>query len=412
VVENREVEMTQAAKADAIPTTYAHLMRTAQELLPLVESEANETERLTHLTDRMVGEFRRTGLYGLLTPSVLGGAQLPYSDAMRIVERVARADGSIGWCLMVANVMTGSLGSFLPDEGARTVFGKGADVTGAGNGVPRGAAREVDGGYMIKGHWSYGSGIQHAEWIHSGCFLMDGDKMRMTPDGTPDIVLCHHPRSSIVLKGNWDTLGLRGTGSYDYTLTQDEMFVPRHMTYKFNAHEPARGGVQYSAGLVTITTWGHTAWGLGVGRRTLDELAALGRTRVDAFGKMGDSATFKQKFAEAEAKYRAARALVYDSWESIDDSYAQGRPADVEQLAMIKLCMRHLHDVISENATFAHVASRGVSLRPSILQRCYRDVHTGTQHLLMADEIVQECGRVLMGAVSKDARWNMFGVKG
>ena len=155
------------------------------------------------------------------------------------------------------------------------MFGKGADIVGAGNGVPRGAAREVDGGYMIKGHWSYGSGIQHAEWIHSGCFIMDGDKMRMTPDGAPDIVLCHHPRDTIVLKGNWDTLGLRGTGSYDYTLKDAEMFVPSHMTYKFNGAVPQRGGIQYSAGLVTITTWGHTGWALGVGRRTLDELAKM-----------------------------------------------------------------------------------------------------------------------------------------
>jgi alkylation response protein AidB-like acyl-CoA dehydrogenase len=406
--------MTQAAAArpDGGAPAYAQLMRATQDLLPLVAADADEAERLTHLTDRIVGEFRRIGLNAMLTPNDLGGAQLAYSDAMRIVERVAHADGSTGWCLMVQCVMGGSMGSFLPDEGARNVFGKGADIVGAGNGVPRGAAREVDGGYMIKGHWSYGSGIQHAEWIHSGCFLMDGDKMRMTADGAPDVVLCHHPRNTIVLKGNWDVLGLRGTGSYDYTLTQPEMFVPRHMTYKFNSHEPARGGMQYSAGLVTVTTWGHTSWALGVGRRTLDELAAQARSRVDVFGKMSDSASFKLKFAEAEAKFRAAQALVYRAWESLDDSYAHDRPADLEQLTLIKLAMRHLHDVISEISTFAHIASRGVSLRPSVLQRCYRDVHAGTQHILMADEIVQECGRVLMGAVGKDAQWTMFGVKG
>jgi alkylation response protein AidB-like acyl-CoA dehydrogenase len=406
--------MTQSAtaKLGATAPSCAQLTRAAQDLLSLAESEANEAERLTHLTDRVIGEFRRTGLYAMLTPNVLGGSQLPFSEAMRIVEQMARADGSTGWCLMVACVMGGSMGSFLPDEGARNVFGNGPDITAAGNGVPRGAAREVDGGYMIKGHWSYGSGIQHAEWIHSGCFLMDGDKMRMTADGTPDIVLCHHPRSTIVLKGNWDVLGLRGTGSYDYTVTQDEIFVPSHMTYRFNSHEPARGGVQYSAGLVSVTTWGHTSWALGVGRRTLDELAKQALIRADAFGKMSDSATFKQKFAEAEAKYRAAHALVYRSWESLDNSYAHDRPANLEQLALIKLAMRHLHDVLSEISTFAHIASRGVSLRPSVLQRCYRDVHAGTQHILMADEIVQECGRVLMGAVGKEAQWTLFGVKG
>ena len=66
----------------------------------------------------------------------------------------------------------------------------------------------------------------------------------------------------------------------------------------------------------------------------------------------------------------------------------------MQELALIRMAMKHLHDVISENATFAHIASRGVSLRPSLLQRCYRDVHSGTQHILLADEIVQECGRV------------------
>ncbi|MGZ5896936.1 MAG: acyl-CoA dehydrogenase family protein, partial [Xanthobacteraceae bacterium] len=108
--------MTQAAakKPDAQAPGYAQLMRAAQDMLPLVEKEADEAERLTHLTDRIVGEFRRIGLNAMLTPKELGGAQIPYSDAMRIVERVAYADGSTGWCLMVECVMGGSMGSFLP----------------------------------------------------------------------------------------------------------------------------------------------------------------------------------------------------------------------------------------------------------------------------------------------------------
>ena len=316
-----------AMKPGTAPSA-AQLAQAAQDMLPLVEAEADEAERLTHMTDKIVTEWRRTGLNAMLTPKELGGPQISYSDSMRIVERMAHADGSTGWCLMVEVVMGGSMGSMLPEIGAQTVFGKGADIVGAGNGVPRGAAREVDGGYMIKGHWSYGSGIQHAEWIHSGCFIMDGDKMRMLDGHVPDIVLCHHPRDTVVLKGNWDTLGLRGTGSYDYTLKDGEIFVPSHMTYKFNGAVPQRGGIQYSAGLVTITTWGHTGWALGVGRRTLDELAKMCHGRVDAFGKMTDSLSFRQKFAEAEAKYRAARAFVYESWESDRQSLCAGPRSD------------------------------------------------------------------------------------
>jgi hypothetical protein len=73
--------------------------------------------------------------------------------------------------------------------------------------------------------------------------------------------------------------------------------------------------------------------------------------------------------------------------------------------------MRHLHDVLSDIATFAHRAARGASLRDGILQRCYRDAHSGTQHILLADEIVAECGRVLLGTPGPTARWTLFGVK-
>jgi alkylation response protein AidB-like acyl-CoA dehydrogenase len=392
--------------------SYEDLKRATNEILPLVEAEADEGERLYHLTDRLVAEFRRKGLYGLLIPKALGGPEIPYVEAMELVEQVAYVDGSAGWCMMVEGVMGGSLGSFLPENGARTVFPNGPDVTMAGNGVPRGFARPVDGGYRIQGHWAYGSGIYHAEWIHSGCFVMDGDKMKLNADGAPEIVLCHHPKSSIELKGNWDVLGLRATGSYDYTLKEPELFIPSHMCYMFDAVAPERGGAQYGTGLIGFTSWGHTSWALGVGRRALDELAKLARGRADVFGKLCDSASFKQSFADAEAKYRAARAFVYGAWDALSERFAKGERPTLEEIALIRLAMRHLHNVISDLSTFAHRAARGASLRPSQLQRCYRDIHGGTQHILLADEIVQECGKVLLGAAGDNARWTMFGVKG
>jgi alkylation response protein AidB-like acyl-CoA dehydrogenase len=222
----------------------------------------------------------------------------------------------------------------------------------------------------------------------------------------------HHPKASIVLKNNWDVLGLRATGSFDYTLKEPELFVPEHMSYPFDGPTLQRGGPQYGVGLVGLTSWGHTSWALGVGRRALDELARVARDRGDVFGKLTESPTFKKSFADAEAKFRAASAFVYESWGSLSDTIAQGGTASVEQIALIRLAMRHIHDALSDVTTFAHRTARGTSLRASKLQRCYRDAHAGTQHLLLADEIAMECGRVLMGATSPGAHWTMFGVKG
>ena len=157
-------------------------MQAVESLLPLIETEAEAAERQFHLSDRVVTALRNSGIYAMLLPRALGGGELPFAEAMEIVARLAWADASTGWCTMVNGVMSASLGAFVAEAGARAVFGKGPDVTIAGNGVPRGYARRVPGGYMIRGHWAYGSGIHHAEWIHSGCFLMDGDKgLRFIP---------------------------------------------------------------------------------------------------------------------------------------------------------------------------------------------------------------------------------------
>ena len=104
--------------------------------------------------------------------------------------------------------------------------------------------------------------------------------------------------------------------------------------------------------------------------------------------------------------------MVYQSWGDLTDTIAEGETPSVEQIALIRLAMRHIHDALSDVTTFAHRTARGASLRASKLQRCYRDAHAGTQHLLLADEIMMECGRALMGATGPGAYWTMFGVKG
>ena len=142
-------------------------------------------------------------------------------------------------------------------------------------------------------------------------------------------MLCHHPRNTIVLKGNWDTLGLRGTGSYDYTLTDGEIFVPAHMTYKFNGGTPERGGMQYSAGLVTITTWGHTVMGARRrpphARRTREAGAHAASTHSARCATARPSSRNSRKPRQNIAP---RGRFVYDSWESVDEAYAQGRPGN------------------------------------------------------------------------------------
>ena len=320
------------------------------------------------------------------------------------------ADGSSGWCLMVGNIEVGTGGAYIPDRGVEEIFAKGKDLLIAGQGIPNGVARPTDGGYRIDGDWSYGSGIYHADFIHTGCIVHDeDDKPVMTEAGTPEIRICLVERKDIDLKDNWDVMGLRGTGSYDYSIR--DVFVPEERSHSFAIAAPLRGSFQFTLGLTGFTAWGHTGWALGVGRHALDEVRRLAQTKANPFGLLGDGASFQERFARAEATYRSARAFCYDVWDDICASMDREEPASLEQVALIRLAMRHLHDVVSDVCTFAHKAGGGVSLRRSPLQRCYRDMHAGTQHILLCDQIMQDTGRVLAGMAPSGARWTVLGLE-
>jgi alkylation response protein AidB-like acyl-CoA dehydrogenase len=400
---------------EAAGTTVSEFHARVDGLLPLIEAKASEAERLGYLTDDVVAALRASGIYTMLYPKEVGGAELLPFDAMTIVERLSHAHASVGWCTLVNNMEGATMAIYIEDEGIKKVFGDGVDITIAGNGVPRGFARPVEGGFMIRGRWAYGSAIYHAEWIHSGCFVTDpdGKDMVILPNGQPKIVITHHPRSTVKLLGNWDVLGLRATGSFDYTLSEgEELFVPTPMTYDFEIGAPRRGGAQGALGLTGYSAWAHSGWAVGVGRRLLDELVKVIVSRQDPFGKSSDSASFRFQFAQAEARYRAARALVYETWRDVSETFVRGEAMSLQQMTMIKLALRHIHDVVSDVGTFAHRAARGASLHNTPMQRFYRDIHAGTQHILMADQMIEECGRALLGLPGPGAQWSVFGING
>ena len=391
------------------PPNFGYFMTRAQELTALVSAEADEAERLHHMTDKVVHAFQEAGLYRMLLPRELDGAELSLSEAMQVVETIARADGSTGWCLMVGNIESGTGGAYLSDLGVERVFAQGSDIVIAGQGIPRGVARSVEGGYQIQGDWSYASGIYHAAFIHTGCVLMQDDKPVLNDAGVPEVLICHVPREEIEIKENWDVIGLCGTGSFDYSIT--DLFVPEEMTHSMGISEPQRGGNQYTIGLTGFTAWGHTTFALGVGRHALDEVAVLARSKKNVFGRMCEGPSFQERYARAEAMYRSVRAFCYSAWDDLSATLASGGQASLEQIALVRLAMRYLHEVVSDVCTFAHKAGGGVSLRGGALQRCYRDIHAATQHILLSDQIVQDCGKVLMGAAEENAKWTILGLR-
>jgi indole-3-acetate monooxygenase len=301
----------------------------------------------------------------------------------------------------------GTAAAFLDDAAVGEIFGGGALPIIAGHGGANGTAIVERDGYRLSGNWRYGSGTKHAQYIHSGAVVIENGAPRLMPDGQPEIRIFVTPRRDALLADNWNVLGLRATGSVDYTIT--ELFVPEGWTHLPGILAPNRGGNLYLIGLLGIAVIGHTGFALGVGRRALDEIAAFAREQSGPTGRLRDSDSFREQYGSAEAHFRAARALVYDTWRDIEAATRRGQCMTTRQTTLARLAMSHVTSIAADICSFAYRTGGGVALRDGPLQRCFRDIHAGTQHLHAQPLILRECGRELAG-LAEGQIWSRFGL--
>jgi len=386
------------------------LINSARSICAILEAEAEQAEKQLKLTHGVVAAIRDADLYALLVPSCLGGKEADLVTALRVIIELARADGSAGWCFMAQMCWNSAVGAYMGDDAVQDIFGDGPNVVIAGQGMPNGTAEIVAGGYRVNGRWSYGSGIHHAALIQCGCVLTrDGVPLRK-PNGAPQIQLCATHPDNVLIHENWDVLGLRGTGSHDYVI--EDLFVPEAYTYSTDEIVPKRGGPVYTLGLKNTTALGHTGFALGVARRALDELIGIvAQRRSSAYGTLGDSVSFQQEFAMAEMRLRAATALAAEAWGDVQATLNLGGQPSLEDIAVVRALTRHVHEVASDVISFAYKMGGGASLRGGPLQRCFRDIHAGTQHVLVSHQIAQAAGKVLLGFAEPDMCWGILGLE-
>ena len=93
----------------------------------MIRGYQDEIERERRLPPALVAQLRSAGLYRMLVPRELGGAQVDILTFFRVVELAAEGDGSVGWNL-ATNAIAGSAVLSLPREGIREIYGGGPDV--------------------------------------------------------------------------------------------------------------------------------------------------------------------------------------------------------------------------------------------------------------------------------------------
>ena len=378
--------------AERKPALYAgdHALKRAQQLRPLLESHAESHDASGQLDGAVIDALHDNGLFGLWVPAALGGSELDPVRSLEVIEAVAHSDPSTAWVMMAAALTTGCAGAYLADDAVAQMFGGERFPVTAGQGSRPGRAVSVEGGYRLTGSWNFGSGLKHASYVHSLAQIEGSGLFRIfiVPVGQAQI-----DRTS------WDVMGLRGTGSLDYRF--DDIFVPAGFSYASTSVSSSRGGRLYGLGTLQFALVAHCGWALGVARRLLDELV---RSRGSRPFPPGDLEVFQSELAGAEAAARSSRAFVFDAWNDIWNALAAGDEVTRRQRTAIRLATHNATRSAVQVSEFVYRSAGTASLRAGVIQRFYRDMHAGAQHVTSGPGVLRECGRELAG-LAGDAQW-------
>ena len=365
----------------------------AKNVAVAADRHADEGDREGRLSQPVVDALHEERLFGMWVPhTVAGGSELDVLSSVRVIETVSHGDPSAGWVLMAAALAVGTGAAYLERDAVDQLFGGDRLPVIAGQGTRPGTAVPAPGGFRLSGSWSFASGIKHATHIHTLGLIAGTNEPRI-------FVL---PVGNATLIDNWDVLGLRATGSIDYRI--DDVFVPEAYTHFAVTETPKQGGDLYRIGIIGFAAICHSAWACGIGRRLLDEIGSKVRGGVGRSGTQASSETFHEQYAKAEAAYRAARALVYDAWGNVNDALDRGEPLTTRHHTMIRLAMAHITWTCKDVADFVYKCAGTLALRAGTIQRLYRDMQAGTQHITSSPPVFRAAGRELAG-LAEGKRW-------
>lgn len=371
------------------------LLDAANSLRPLIESEAEAIEQACTMTQPVVDGLAQAGLFKLMVPSSLGGHEATVDSIIDVCEAISFADGSVGWAFC-QNTTVMSYSAYMAKEYAQELADS---VAAAGMFAPLGMAEKNDGGYKVSGNYQFGSGSGHAEFMGGAALVMENGEMVMNGE-MPDMVSYIVPADKVNLNGNWDVMGLRGTGSFDFEIPEQE--VNKGQTFHPFTNESLHGGAFYQLGPINLGTVNSVGWAIGVAARALHEISEIaknGRARLGVL-PLREQQIFQRDLGQHTTALNAARALVKHAYQHAIDGIESGLPDEErkQRLRETKAAANHVARVARDAATFAWQAAGSAGMRnPSTLQRCYRDICVGAGHQVFDDRNYIELVKLQLG---------------
>ena len=363
------------------------LVRWAGELGAQIAPYAAEHDRDGTFVTEAFELLRASGYLAIAVPEELGGRGATIRDVAMAQRTLAKACGSTALASAMHHHVTlftawryrrglpGAEATLrrIATESIILVSTGGADFT-----RPRGRAVPVDGGFKVSGHKVFASQVPVGDVFSTMFVLDDGDQPVVLNMAVPV------KADGVTVLDNWDTLGMRGTGSHDVDI--HDVFVPEEKVLARRPFGVVDPPLQVIASIAMPVI---SAVYLGVAEAARDAAVAAvaGTARAD-------DPTTQRQVGAMDHRLRVMSWALDGALRNVGDDPAPALASVVDVMAAkreiaiggIEVCDLAM-DVAGGSAFF----------KTSPIERCYRDVRGAKFHPFGPEQTLVHAGRVALG---------------
>lgn len=386
-------------------------------LRPLLDAAAPRIEQAKDLPSDVQDAMHEAGLFRLVLPRSVGGAELDLATYAQVVAAIAEGDASAAWC--VAQTAGSSIAAaYLEPRAAKQIFGDPRSVFTFGftSGQPSCRAIPAKGGWIVNGAWTFASGNRLCQWLGGHCQLCDenGTPLRHLDGRFVERSMIFPRASAMVREDLWDVMGLCGTGSDSYSVTN--LFVPteysvvpraiaRDQQLPEGVHaepDPERRerGTLYRFTSQAVFQTGLSSVAIGIARAVLDNFIELAKKKnpSSAIHPLRDDTWIHARIAQADAKIGAASAwlvkLLEDAWEECETAGELSFPTRVK----IRTACTHQITESREAVDMIFLEAGATAIfKSNQFERRFRDIHTVSQQVQGNIARMQSVGQYYLG---------------
>jgi len=378
----------------------AELVERAQALVPMIAAAAGRIEQAREIPPDVLEAMHDARLFRMLIPRSIGGEEVEPATFFHVMEAIASADASVAWCLG-QNCGVSMSAAYLDPRVAHELFGDPRATVATGAPSPGAKAIVTDGGYRVTGHWHFASGSRHSHWLGGHATICEPDgSPRLGPNGKPlEQRTMYFPKSKAKITDTWQVIGLRGTGSDDYEVS--DLFVPAAYSFTRESNEDRREtGALYRFSIFNMFGMAFCAVALGIARTVLDDFIRLAKKKTphSQVQLLANNNFIQINIGRSQAGLGAARAYVLDYYARLYEQATAGKLISYfERVAgrgVTCFAIQQAREVVD---FVYHAAGATAVFERNPYERRFRDLHTVTQQSQAHMTNFEALGQILLG---------------